>query len=122
MGEANEVAPGAPERFPRLDTQTQGRISELTVVVDLLRAGWQVYRNVANSGDPDLIIYEPSTRITKRVEVKTVQRTGHIQIKASQVEHTDLLAGVYPETGEVMYTDSVKNQKLFDPDAIPEFG
>jgi hypothetical protein len=57
--------------YPKaLDTASTGAISELFVASELLKEGFQVYRNVAATGCPDLIGIRPDGRMV-RIEVKT---------------------------------------------------
>ena len=46
--------------------------SELFVCADLLERGFQVFRNVADSGPGDLVVWSPDTAVKEVIDVKTV--------------------------------------------------
>jgi len=81
----------------------KGAASELIVSADLLRRGWQVYRNLAHAGCPDLIAYDPRNGRLVRIEVKTRTPANSYNpyARVTQKEHLDVLAIV--EGGAVEY-------------------
>ncbi len=54
---------------------TKGAVGELAVCIDLLKRGFEVFRNVSQSGSCDLIAYDADGRIV-RIEATTGRRYG----------------------------------------------
>lgn len=78
----------------------RGYISEMTVCVDLLNRGFDVYRSVIYSGLCDIVAVNRQNEKTIRVEVKTARKMGpKAKTIHSPVTHNrfDVLALVYPD-------------------------
>lgn len=89
-----------------MNKNQRGGVSELAAQYDLARQGWQVFPNATPAGNPDLLIYDPITHESYRVEVKSLNKRGHATFPEKQVGHTDLLA-VVSRDGRVFYTDKL---------------
>jgi hypothetical protein len=54
-----------------MQTKHQGSLSELTACAWLLRQGYEVFRNVSTHGYVNVIAFDPKSRLTLMLDIKT---------------------------------------------------
>jgi GTP:adenosylcobinamide-phosphate guanylyltransferase len=78
-----------------LSTNAVGYVGELTVAIDLIKKGFQVFHSLY-SADCDLIIF--NDKVIKKIEVKTGHyKQGDLRIGKLQYGKFDILAIYIPE-------------------------
>jgi endogenous inhibitor of DNA gyrase (YacG/DUF329 family) len=88
---ADMVAPAVAH--PGISAGSRGAIGELAVSIDLMKKGFEVFRNVSPHGDCDLIIMKNGS--VARVEVRSASKnakTGKVYTPTGHGGKADILA------------------------------
>lgn len=79
------------ESKPRIDIHRVGMLSEMKVQQYFYEEGWDVFTPIDNKTRADLVVVDPDTATTLRVQVKTVQenRVGPYTYLQSRLVSSD---------------------------------
>lgn len=87
--------------FDNLNGGIIGTISELMVVIDLLKKNYQVYKAVAPTNPGDIVVFKNDTYYA--IEIKTGYISPSGSIRYAGKIHTDYLALITPKTNKILY-------------------
>ena len=83
----NPVDKPPPPKKPRVDGQVTGLAGELFVAAELLKRGLQTSVTFGNAKAIDLLAYNPETKKSFTVQVKSVRSRNSFPISHEQVEN-----------------------------------
>lgn len=95
-----------------MDSSTQGAMSEYLVVIDLIKRGFEVYRNASPTGATDII----AVHTTKTLQVTTMfvqVKTSSSRLDDREKVHNDVVA-VVRKDGSVRYKTTPGLTYLFE--------
>lgn len=97
--------------YKGLSTHIIGTISELLVVIDLLKKGYEVYRPLTPTNSADLV-FEKNNNLFK-IEVRTAYKTKLNQIKCNLSNiRASILAKVFLADNKIVYLDMKNKQDI----------
>jgi len=99
----------SPDPF-RGNPSRKGDISEMEICVKYLKEGWEVFKNVSSVGPCDIIIWNPTTKEMKLIDVKSYSTRKFLTVEQGkgikEKLHEDITVLLYQtETKDFLMVD-----------------